>query len=150
MFWVDQAAVSNQAHQATRRVRAAAKTEDVDFVASLVLLSEILVTLDDVELEAGAHGAADEAVVPFGANAFVVPFHLLGAVRRFIFYRFVKPAHIGFHPAVGRQRFVRRFTPGPVKTDDDSFHRYSLLMIFHRVWQFSSTLRPFVKNFREH
>ena len=115
MFGVDQTAVANHAHQATRRVRAAAKTEDIDFVAGLVLLGEILVTLDDIELEAGADGAADEAVVPFGADAFVVPFHLLGAVRRFISYRFVKPAHIGFHPAVGRQRFVRRFAPGPSK-----------------------------------
>src|SRR5258705_7686532 len=127
MFRVDQTAVANHPNQATRRIRAAAEPQDVDFVASLVLLSEILVTLDDVELEAGADGAADEAVVPLGANAFVVPFHLLGAVRRLIFYRFVKPAHIGFHPAVGRQRFVRRFTPGPVKTGDDSFHNDSLV-----------------------
>src|SRR5687767_15535747 len=102
MLGLDQAAVANHADQTARGVGAAAKAEHVNFVAVLVLLGEKLIALDDVNLQSGPYRGADKAIVPLGADALVVPLHLLASVRGLILYRLVEPAHIGLHLAVRR------------------------------------------------
>ena len=99
MFRIDQSAIANHSHQTTRRVGAAAESENIYIIAGFVMFGEKLIALDNVDLEAGPDRAANELIIPFGSDALVVPFHLLGAVRRLILYRLVKPAHVGFHPA---------------------------------------------------
>src|SRR5262245_59629694 len=121
----NQTAVADHADQAAGRVGAATEAKNVDLVAILILFGEKFVALNDIELQTCADGAADEAVVPFGADAFVVPFDLLATVRAFVFDRFVEAAYIGFHALRGGQRFVRRFIPGSVETDHYTCHRTS-------------------------
>jgi hypothetical protein len=64
MFGRDQAAVTNHADQAARRVSSAAKTDNIDFVTLFVFFGEKLIALHDVEFEPGADGAADKTIVP--------------------------------------------------------------------------------------
>ena len=76
-------------------------------------------------LKTGADTAADHSIVPFGPDAFVVPFDLFSPIRRLRTHRFVKSTHIGFHPLIRRQRFVRRPVPSPIEADNDTFHETS-------------------------
>src|SRR4026208_964370 len=126
MLGLDEAAVTHHPDQTARRVRAAAKTEYKNLVAFLVLLGQELVALNDIHLQPGANTAADYLIVPFGADAFVVPFNLLYAIRGLRPHRLVKPPHIGFHLPIGRQRLIRRFVPSPIETNNDAFHTNSL------------------------
>ena len=78
---MNQTAVANHADQTPRRVRAAAESEHINFVALLIFFGEKLVALDDIEFQPGADGSAQEAIVPFAPDSFVVPFDLLDSVR---------------------------------------------------------------------
>ena len=125
MLRQNQAAIADHSDQTSRRIRAATEAEDVNLVAVFVLFGQKFIALHDVQFEPGADAAADEAVVPFRAHSFVVPFELLYPVGPGVFHRGIETADVGFHLSLRRQFFVRRAVPCSIKTNHNSFHAFS-------------------------
>ena len=113
---VNQAAIADQPNQTPRRIGASAETENVNFIAIGILLGQKFVAVNDVFLQPRTDGATDIPVVPFGADALVIPLCLLNTAWSCFFHRFEKSAHVGFHLIGCREILIRRFVPGAIET----------------------------------